>query len=184
MPALFSINRIFPGALLAAALGVGACSSDTAAPPPCPEILIPVDGAKLTRFKPGGGRNVVDVVHEEKIVGFAHMCEYNTDETGAGEITVLVAPDIESSRGPANESGQADFEYFLAIADQDKRILAKQRFPVTIPFSQSIPKVRWQNQDPNILHIPLKAGQNGTEFTVFVGLQLNREELEYDRGVR
>lgn len=153
----------FNAALLGlVALGLTACANtDTATPRACPEILIPVDSAKLTRFKPGPGRDIIDVLHEELITGFAHGCVYDTDETGAGNVMVEISPSFESMRGPANVEGRALFEYFIAIADLDKNVLEKARFPVAIPYPSNMNRIQWQRADPIPLTIPLKAGQTG-----------------------
>ena len=172
-------------ALIAAlAFGLGACSSELVIPPPCPEILIPVDGAKLTRFKPGPGRDTIDVVHEEQIAGFAHGCEYNTDTAGVGTLAVEINPTFESKRGPANPSNQSTFEYYVAVVDQEKNMMEKKRFTGVIEFPANISRVLWQREEPIPLAIPLKAGQTGNHFQIFIGLQMTREELEYQRTIR
>lgn len=168
----------------ALALSLAGCSTDTVVPRACPEILIPVDGAKLTRFQPGPGRDIVDVLHEEQVTGFGHLCEYDVDETGVGSVKVSILPSFDSTRGPANASGQVQFEYFIAISDPDKNILDKKRFPAVIQFPANMSRVRWQPKEPINMAIPLKAGQSGEAFQVFLGLQLSREELEYQRKIR
>lgn len=165
-------------------LSLTACTTNDTPPPPCPNIYIIADGAKLTRFKPGPGRDIIDVLHEEEMVGFAQGCEYDTDETGAGTLTVLVAPTIVSKRGPANQTGDADFEYFVAITDSEKRILDKERFQVVIPYPSTIPRISWQREDPHNLILPLKAGQSGQDYQIYLGLQLNHAELDYLRKTR
>lgn len=186
MPYRWRFNRPtrFVALLGGIALGLAACSTDQAALLACPEILIPVDGAKLTRFQPGAGRDIIDVLHEEQITGFAHLCEYDLDETGAGSVTVALVPTIESTRGPANTSGQVQFEYFVAIANQEKNVLDKKRFPALIEFPQNMSRVRWQRDQPINMTIPLKAGQRGEDLQIFIGLQMTREELEYQRKIR
>lgn len=168
---------------LAAAVAA-ACSSTPVRTPPCPEILIPADSAELTRFKSESGRDIVDVLHEEKILGFAHRCTFDTDDTGAGEVVVEVAPQLQSSIGPASTDNTARFAYFVAIADADKTILEKARFPVEIPFPQNRSRVEWQREEPIVLRLPLEAGQSPTDYRIFLGLQLTREELEYQRESR
>ena len=168
-----------------AALGVAACSStEDARPRPCPEIRIPADAAKLTRFKPGPGRAIIDILHQEQIIGFGHVCAYDTDETGTGEVTVQVAPTILSERGPADTAKQADFEYFVALVDSQKRVVAKQRFALTIPFPNNLTRVQWQREQAHVLHVPLATGQSGADYTIFIGLQMTREEMEYTREKR
>lgn len=170
------------GALMA--LGLAACTTNTAAPQPCPAILIPTDGAKLTRFVPGPGRDIIDVVHEDQVSGFAHRCEYDTDASGAGAVTVEVYPAFESTQGPANQDSNAQFEFFIAIADQENNLLEKKRFPASIDFPQNMSRIQWQRSEPIALTIPLKAGQNGTDFQIFIGLQMTRAELDYQRKTR
>lgn len=167
-----------------AALSLTACANAPDVPQPCPQILIPSDSAELTRFKPGPGRDIIDVLHSEQITGFAHRCFYDTDDTGAGELTVELHPVIVSSIGPASADRIADFKYFVAITDQNKDILDQSVLSLTIPFPQNQSKVQWQKPDPIVLRIPVEAGQNGDDFRVYVGLQLSREELDYQRQRR
>ncbi|PCI38306.1 MAG: hypothetical protein COB46_11670 [Rhodospirillaceae bacterium] len=164
--------------------GLSACSSTDVAPPPCPNILIPRDAAKLTRFVPGPGRDIIDVMHEEEILSFASGCEYDTDATGAGDVTVYILPTIKSSRGPANAGSEALFEYFLIISDSQKNILEKAKFKVAIPYAQNLTQIIWQASQPTTLRIPLKSGQDGRDFQIFIGLQLNQDELDYQRKHR
>ena len=166
------------------AMGLAACATDTATPLPCPEILIPVDGAKLTRFVPGQGRDIIDVTHEDQVTGFAHRCEYSTDKTGAGEVVIEIYPAFESTQGPANQDNRAQFEYFIAIADQENNLLEKARFSAAIDFPQNMSRIQWQRAEPIALTIPLESGQSGTDFQIFIGLQLTRDELEYQRKTR
>ena len=181
----WGFNRSVNTALVAAlALGVAACASEPVTPPPCPEILIPVDGAKLTRFKPGLGRDIIDVMHEEMVTGFAHGCEYDTDSTGAGDLTVQILPTFESKRGPANPDARAQFEFFIAITDQEKNVLEKKRFPAVVDFPENMSRVLWQVDQPINLRIPLQAGKTGNDYRIFVGLQITPEERDYQRQNR
>ncbi|MBL4747637.1 MAG: hypothetical protein JKY17_02245 [Magnetovibrio sp.] len=172
VPSLFGILSI----------GISACASTNLPPPPCPQIKILGAASKLTRFKPGPGRDIIDQMHTETIVGFASGCEYNTDETGVGDVTILVVPEISSVRGPANEGDTANFEYFLIVTDSQKNVLEKDNFPVAIPYAQNLTQVNWRALKPNTIRIPLKAGQTGQDFQVVIGLQLNREELDYQQN--
>lgn len=167
-----------------AGLSLVACATEEVRPLPCPNIFIVSDGAKLTRFKPGPGRDIIDVLHEEEMTGFAHGCDYDIDDNGVGTLNVLVAPSILSSRGAANQTGDADFEYFVAITDSNKKVLNKKRFPVIIPYPKNFSRINWQTQTPHNLALPIKAGQNGADYEVYLGLQLSRTELEYLRKSR
>lgn len=166
------------------ALGVSACSTVEVAQAPCPDVLIPTDGSKLTRFMPGPGRAIIDVLYEATMTEYAQACKYNIDETGAGDVAVYIAPLIETARGPADQQGQATYEYFIAVLDSNSKVMEKARFPITIGFPQNMTRVRWQLTEPHVVTIPLAADQNGRDFQVFIGLQLTRDELEYQRSTR
>jgi len=159
-------------------LGLGACSSDLP-PPPCPEIQILGAAAKLTRFKPGPGRDIIDVMHDNALTQFLSGCIYDIDETGAGELSVYLAPTIQSTRGPAFSGNVARMEYFIIVSDTQKNLLDEQRFPIEIAHAQNLPQVTWSLKEPNTLRIPLRSGQTGEDFQVFIGLQLTRDELKY-----
>lgn len=167
-----------------ASMLLSACAGDPVAPLPCPEILIPIDGSKVTTFRPGPGRDIIDVVQEVQVAGFAHGCVYETDETGAGEVQVELIPAIESARGPANTDGVTNFEYYVAIVSPDKDVLEKKRFPVTIDYPSNMTRITWRRDNPISLRIPLAAGDYGESYTIFLGLQMTRDELEYQRKVR
>ncbi len=183
MRQLATVGKYVMGLALLA-LGLTACSADDVPQLPCPEIYIVADVAKLTRFKPGPGRDIVDVLHEEEIVGFGQSCLYDTDATGAGEVVVVVAPTIVSKRGPANTSGESEFEYFVAITDSQKNLREQARFPVKLVYPSNLSQLRWQRPDPHNLILPLNAGQTGRNWRVYLGLQLTREEVDYQRRTR
>jgi len=179
------LKAVLSTALIAViGLGLAACAGDKPDALPCPEILIVADGAKLTRFKPGAGRDIIDVLHEEEIVGFAHSCEYDIDESGAGDLTVWLAPTIVSTRGPANQTGDTDFDYIVATADANKNILSKKRYPLVLRYAENVPNFKWQRPEPHEFVMPLKAGQSGKNFVVYLSLALNRMELDYQRKNR
>lgn len=184
-------EKIIVKKTLIAALGgigavglLGACSNAPQTPRPCPEILIPADGAELTRFKPGAGRDIIDVLHSEKITGFAHGCTYDVDDAGAGEVVVEIQPAIESNIGPASTERVAAFEYFIAVTDRQKNILDKARFPLTIPFPQNQSRLQWQRPESVVLRLPVTAGQMGDHYRIYLGLQVTPDELRYQREQR
>lgn len=167
-------------AMIVLGLSLMACAGTDVPPPPCPEIQILGAAAKLSLFKPGPGRDIIDLQHSETLPSFLSGCEYNIDETGAGELMVFLAPTIQSTRGPAFTGTVSQLEYFIVITDSQKRPITKQKFPVQIQHGKNLPKVTWTRKEPNRLLIPLKSGQNGTDFLIYLGLQLTRDELEYE----
>ena len=72
---------------------------DRTPPPPCPPILILKDAGYLTRYKPGAGKDITDVLFQGRIIDFKGSCAYNSKRT---EVELDVNLAFELSRGPAN----------------------------------------------------------------------------------
>ncbi len=168
------------------ALAVAACTvfQEEEPPPPCPRISILGDAATLTRFRPGPGRDLTDVLYEGVVTGVTGSCAYgNAGKSANRGLSMKVALVIEAARGPANRDGRAAFSYFVGITDSSRKVLNKQRFSVTVVFPGHRTRIV-VTDNPVALEIPMKAGQSGQDFEVFIGFQLSRTELEYNRRAR
>ncbi len=174
---------------LAGALGLvimlGACdtlmgSSD--AQLPCPSVSTLGDAAKITRFIEGPGRDLIDIDFAGKISHLSGKCFYEFDsDTGDQLLRVDIRPEFRMEKGAGNKTNQAQFEYFVSILDDQGNILQKQIFPFTTKY--------WKNRQfakdedgPVELSIQLSGEQSGQSINIFVGFQLTREELDYNRG--
>ncbi len=151
---------------------------------PCPDISMMPDTDSLTRFREGGGKDITDVDFEGKITSIRGSCKHDINEdTGEGTLTVEVGIGVDMSRGPANKDHRARFDYFVAVADSAKNIINKKIFAVDAEFPGNFTRISWTDypDSPVILDIPLKAGQSGQDFNIFIGFQLSREALKYNR---
>ena len=184
MAKLTFTRTIQAGLLGLMALGLAACAADEGPPPPCPEIRILGGAEKLTRFRPGNGRDIIDVVHEEQITGFKSYCEYDFEDDGSSALTVLIAPQVLSERGPANTKGTSNFEYFIALTDSKKKIIKRDSFGVDLTYSPTIPRLAWQRPDPYEITLALKPNETGRKYRFYIGLKLSRDELEHQLKTR
>lgn len=150
-------------------------------PPPCPRISVLGDAGTLTRFRPGPGRDLTDVLYEGVVTGVTGSCAYADD--GKRALSMKISLVIEAARGPANRDGRAAFPYFVGITDSARNVLNKQRFSVTVVFPGNRTRLV-VTDNPVALEIPVKAGRAGQDFEIFVGFQLSRPELEYNRRAR
>ncbi len=170
-------------AVLAAAFALSACTlfGEDEPPPPCPEIAVLQDAASMTKFVEGPGRDLIDVVVEGKIVDAQGVCEYDIDDdTGAGTLTVEMVVSVQLNRGPANRNREANFGYFVAITDPERNILNKETFTATVPFPGNRNRLIWTDE-PVYMGIPLKANQTGKNFRIFLGLDVDRDQLRFNR---
>ena len=184
MPRLSTIARFTRGAvLLASSITLSACGlfGEDVPPPPCPEISVLRDAASLTQFVEGPGRDLIDVVVESKIVDASGTCVYDVDdETGEGNLAVEMVVSIELNRGPANRDREADIGYFVAVTDVERNILNKETFKAKVPFSGNRNHLIWTDE-PVYMDIPLKAKQTGRDFRIFIGLEVTRDQLQFNR---
>ena len=173
-----------------AALSLAACEiavpnlnpfADNVPPPPCTPVSILADAATQTHFKDGQGRDLLDVEYEADITAIQSLCEYDLEDDGSGILTVQTKPIIEIKRGPANASGTAQMTYFVALTTADRQPMSREDFPVRVTFPGNMTTVTWTDSEPVTLTIPLKSGQTGPDFHIFIGLQINADELQFNR---
>ncbi len=142
----------------------------------CPRILPVVEAQEMTRFD-GAGRDLTDVAFRARLADVNAACEADEEEV---ELTLQVI--VAASRGPANASGNATFDYFVAVATQTEEVLNRQAYQVTIPFEGNRTNVGLIEEVD--VTIPLAEGQVGREYLIYVGLALNEAELEWNRRNR
>lgn len=165
-------------ALAISALGliVAACGAfDKDIKYKCPAVFILDDAKDLTRFKPGPGRDITDILFEAEIVNFVGDCDY--DE---GEAEIKLSVQIRVERGPANKARQVGFDYFVAIPEFQSQSEGKSVFKVTGEFEGN--RTRMLYQDDLDMTIPVKAPTDGAALEIILGFQLTPEELKFNRS--
>ena len=149
--------------------------SDDAPPPPCPRAAI-VDAAKrATYYGEGAGRDLTDVAFEVGLTSLVGTCEYDIDE-GVVHLQSILTLGIEARRGPAGVADEIEVPYFVAIVDPAQRILAKQVFPTTLVFAES--GIRAQRLDEVEQNFRVAPGYFGADYSILIGLQLDREQFD------
>lgn len=141
----------------------------------CPAVFILEDAKNLTRFKPGVGRDITDILFEAEIVDFRGGCDY---DDGQAEIDLVVAIRVE--RGPANRNRDIAFEYFVAIPKFQSQPEGKRVLPVKGEFEEN--RTRLVYQDELQMAIPVKVPTDGAALEIVLGFQLTPEELKFNRS--
>jgi hypothetical protein len=100
-------------------------------------------------------------------------CDYDR-----GGVTVQLQLAILGIRGPADAGRATAFDYFVAIADPNGNIVAKEVFPVSFNFDnrQRVGQIEDLEQ-----RIPLADQADGAAYKIVVGFQLSPAELEWNR---
>lgn len=165
------------GAVAIATLA-GCASNEPLPPTTCPPVSILADAATLTVFAAGSGRDLVDVDHEVLAIDLSSGCKMEDD----GTMVVAVAPTIAVNRGPANESREAVFEYFVSVVDASRNVQSKQTFQVGVRFEGNRSRIEFRDDDPPVtVNLPSSPSPSTAGYRIFVGLQLTPEQLEFNQ---
>ncbi|WP_419903599.1 hypothetical protein [Kiloniella sp.] len=174
----WSVSRLLsmPSLAVVTLFGLAGCGiiEPEKAPPACPEIIVLKEAQEMTRFQ-GNGRDLTDVTFEASINNFVGGCKLD-EETGRLHNQVVVR--FELNQGPASDGG-AQFNYFVAVATQDRKILSRESFSLVAPFEGNRTSVAIvDNIYPSIT---LGRGDTGEDYIIFIGFELSRSELYYNR---
>ena len=169
----------WPGAAAAALLlaGVVAGCVDDRPTRLCPSVSILKDAEQAVLFRDGPGRDLTDVRYEVAVAGVTPACVSRAD-TLASTVTV----DIVATRGPAADGPTGTFAFFVAVLDDQRNILNKEVFRTDVPFGAGQRRAGVREEIEQI--IPIAEGQDGSGFEILVGLQLDPEQLRYNRQQR
>ena len=139
----------------------------------CPDVSILADAAEAMTFD-GAGRDPTNLVWRTAVGEFRGGCEY--DET---DVLVEVEVDFVAERGPRLQGDSIPFEYFVAILDPDDRILARESFTSVIEFDGD----SQVGGTTEVLEqvIPLSRRAAGPSYQILLGLQLTRDQVDYNR---
>jgi hypothetical protein len=161
-----AIGRIGRGGLLAGLLlsgvllMVASCAEPAQQSMPCPVVRAVPDASYLTRFA-GDSEDLTDTVFEARLTGVQPKCVYSEDtDTKKTKIVSDLLVKLAASRGPKLTDDQVTFNYVIALTGQGGRKIARQQFDVTIP---------------------LKEGENGDYYQIYVFLEVTQKELAYNR---
>ena len=131
-----------------------------------------VDASEYTIYREGPGRDLTDVLYRVALGSFGSRCEYDSD----GWIDNQLDLSIIVERGPASKETEASFPYFVAITDDQDRILGKEEFTARIPFESNA--VRFGVREKLDQRIFLGPGKLGDVYKIYIGLTLSRAQLE------
>lgn len=171
-----SALRPIAAALLPLALASCSVIGGKKEQPPCPPVYILGDAGKLTKFRPGPGRDLTDVLYEAEIVGFTGGCQY--DDKGA---VVDLQVSFAVKRGPADVTRKADFSYFVAIPHFYPSPDAKAEFATSVAFPEGNNYVRYTDEEV-VMRVPVRDKDVISKYEIYLGFQETPEELDRNRA--
>ncbi len=141
----------------------------------CPRVQVLEYADRLTEFVRGSGRDLTDVVLTGRLVNFDGECTVEDDRV---ELDLTVEFVLE--RGPANRSREGRFAYFVAIPEFHPAERGKRVFPVAMKFEGGANRVLYR--DEIAIEIPVTGQRSAPDFNVFMGFQLDRDQLRFNRS--
>lgn len=168
--------------LLAATLALlGGCGpgKDQFAPA-CPTAAFVPDGADLNRYRDesaAASQDIRDLVLSARISAIPARCQAGDKPT---QLAADVGITLQVTRGPAMQGRTADVPFFLAITEGEQ-IYTEKAFAAHIVFPENVDQVTWSSDAVHMV-FPISATKSGAAYTVWAGLQLTREELDYNRS--
>jgi hypothetical protein len=147
----------------------------------CPDYRILKDAARLVAFRPGMGRDLVDVDVEAAIGDARLECLTFVDkDTKKGHMDANFSVLFGARRGPANTTRKATLPYFVSVTDKKRNVLYRETFKVEANFAGNQTEVQFPGETIK-LELPLTADIKSSEYIIFTGFALNHEQLEYNR---
>ena len=137
----------------------------------CPGAVIAPGLDAYTVLRPGAtSGNPADISFGVKLIAVKSSCRNET----AG-LRVVTSISFIAVRNDDNLR-QADFTYFVAIADAQQTIVGKQNFALRVDFALRQKQMRISDEITE--HLPLKDLSLGGQYGVIVGLQPSQQQLD------
>lgn len=182
-PGLAAKAVVRTGFALGIAVAMAGCGifKDKTPPPPCPKILIDRETAKATRFV-GSGTDLTDTLLETEIQSYTGECVVDKD---AQVVKMTLSVVFQATIGPAAKalpdgSRKANFAYFVALPDFFPHPAGKQVFQTEVSFPPNVNSVRYRDGEVT-LTIPYSKTVGSGDLRVYVGMQLDPKQLEFNR---
>ncbi len=140
----------------------------------CPNAAVLEAPGELVRFKEGAATGPENVLFRTKMKYVSGVCDF--DEKS---IDMELSVAMEAKRGAANADGKAQFTFFIAIIDIDRKILMREEFPLIAVFEKDDDDINFAEN--LTLTIPRREGLSPTDYTVYLGYEMTPEELAYNR---
>lgn len=141
----------------------------------CPVAFIAPNLDSYTVLRQGApsAANPDDIVFGVKLTDVRSSCRH---EASGVRVTTLLT--FVVARNDPNLR-QSDFTYFVAVADGQENILAKQNFALRVNFALRQKEIRVVEEITE--HLPVKDVSVVGSYGVIVGLQISQEQLDINR---
>lgn len=162
--------------LAGAALGLAACEQqdESAFAPACPHVEIAGDAADLYDYD-GRSLDAGSLIRHASMTGLTGNCEAGPKKSVRTRLSVA----FRVERGAAASKGNITLPYFVAVL-HDGQIIDKKMFEVSVQTPDNISSVTTR-APVRIIDVPAAPDIQDTNYSLTIGFQLTREQLDYNR---
>lgn len=130
--------------------------------------------AKASYFK-GDNTNIKNEKYRVEIGEIMLDCK-QIDESD-NKTLLRLEPEFKVIKGMAFDDN-TEFSYFVALIDKDKKIVSKQIHNVKVHSFSNLGYVLIKDDDD----VKIEIDGNPYDYSVYVGLQIDNKQLEYNRS--
>ena len=143
---------------------------------PCPFVKSLYDASRYVEFKDDREASA-NVGYTGEIQGISAGCQYKEDQPIQVSMEVL----FELGKGPMATSNSKTFNYWVAVTDRNREVIAKQTFALPVTFGAGQDRTYVTDQVQTIT-IPRGAmNTSGANFEVLVGFDVTPQMAAFNR---
>lgn len=143
----------------------------------CPVATVLASASYLTAFKPGMQNDPAGELYTVQMTGVTESCDFDKDE-GTTDSDVVVT--FRASRTPTGDAAHYPLPYFVASVVDGADIQNKQIVATTFDFNPGEANTTFSAAVP-AFHVKFDNGKKPYQYGLVVGLQLTREQLDYNK---
>jgi len=172
------LSSLAPTLLLGAVLLVAGCTRFTEGTNlSCPRAVFLGGTDTLVRFAPDAARTERNVAAQFELYDMQYSCRISSRRAEAN-VTFAVSGMRRSSAVAENH----EVPYFIVVTNQQGAVVAKHNFTARLRFPAGGNAATITERVE--VTLPLAEGQRAVGFELVVGIQLTREELDYNLARR
>jgi len=177
------MTRIFSASIvLVSALALFGCAGKTPKNFVCPSASALVDAGSMTALRPGA-TDPSGMIYKVDITRVWTDCEYDPD---TGQISSRIAIFFTATRSPDGDSAQYTVPYFVGVseaaADGTASVADKKAYSVQFAFAPGQASATFSDRVEPFIITPAD-GKKSTDYEMLVGIQLTKDQLDYNRRV-
>jgi hypothetical protein len=173
------MNRFAALAIAAtiAALGLSGCQS-AKEQANCPVANILATASSMTEFRAGMEGDPAGEIYNIRLTNVQASCDFDKDE-GTTDSNIQLT--FHATRSPTGDAVSHAVPYFIASMQDGMTVLNKQILAENFSFAPGESEVTFNTTVPSML-IKLANGKKPYDYSLLTGLQLTRQQIDFNAG--